>query len=315
MDSVPFIFIADVVALLHGSNPFLYVKGLQELASPCWANEATRNEERKWLYSISIAYPTLPYLPDYQVLLFRQKTTDMTHEYIRINDFNTFDVGKNVVWSCVWISSCLRTFQNEEHISNTSSYDSLAKCLRRILTGRDCVLLRGEFRDCGREQPDWSLLAHLPRTFQLLEFSSLHRKAEEFIMDSNKLQKLSQLDLKGARVSKEFEEFLHKIVLSAQIPTIHINIASVQGYDFDVFENIIQRWVKNPLGFNSYGALTVYVPVKFDRREFEVHLKQVTAGEGNGWFYYCRGHPLKTSATAEPTPNGTAFNLGQKRLV
>uniref|UniRef100_A0A1I8A5Y1 Uncharacterized protein n=1 Tax=Steinernema glaseri TaxID=37863 RepID=A0A1I8A5Y1_9BILA len=258
MDRVPLIFIADVVALLHGCSQSFDGKGLPELASPSWANEATRTAERKWLYSIDIAYPT-PYQPDYQVLLFRQKTTDMVHEYIRIDDFDTFDVGKDVFWWCVWLKEYIPP--TNDHITRTSNIESLT------------------------------------------------REAEEFIVDTMKLQKISELHLEGPRVSKEFENLLHKVVVGAEMLNIHINIDSMEGYDFGVFKSILGRWMKKPVDLNCYGQLYLSVPVSFSRTMLEPYMKELPSQIAVGNFRYCRGHPSKTSVAL------ASFDAGRRSCL
>uniref|UniRef100_A0A1I7Z1B7 Ovule protein n=1 Tax=Steinernema glaseri TaxID=37863 RepID=A0A1I7Z1B7_9BILA len=95
MDSVPFIFISEVTLLLHGSRYLFLTSELQKLASPSWANEATRYVNSKWLYSISISQPYLYDEDSYTVLLCRRRSDCSIEEYIKIDDFDTFDVAKD----------------------------------------------------------------------------------------------------------------------------------------------------------------------------------------------------------------------------
>uniref|UniRef100_A0A1I8A1F7 Ephrin RBD domain-containing protein n=1 Tax=Steinernema glaseri TaxID=37863 RepID=A0A1I8A1F7_9BILA len=105
MDSVPVIFTRAVVsqiAVVPFSLSWFHrpTNELQKLASPCWASEAARYAENKWLYSLTMA-PPFSHGADYQVLVSRRKSASIFEEYIRIDNFDTFDVGRDVLWSSV----------------------------------------------------------------------------------------------------------------------------------------------------------------------------------------------------------------------
>uniref|UniRef100_A0A1I8A036 F-box domain-containing protein n=1 Tax=Steinernema glaseri TaxID=37863 RepID=A0A1I8A036_9BILA len=286
MDSVPFFFVREVASLLQGSAALQ----LEQLTSRLWANEAARHVRGKRQYSLIVVPPSL-HDPDYRLLLSRQKSTGLFQEYIKIDDFDTFDVGKDVVWTNVLLRDHVPS--RKEYVSRTSNVESFTKCLRRILGGRDCVQLDSGLGE--KELMKCNLLALLPRTFQSIIFREMNREVEEFIIESMELQKVSQLSLKGSEVSKEFESFLHRMVASAQLSRMSIHIDSIGGFDFCVFESVLQRWMKDPVGFNSRGKLSLAVPVRFGKEKLEAYLKEVSVKERCGEFHYERVHPLKTS--------------------
>uniref|UniRef100_A0A1I8AH09 F-box domain-containing protein n=1 Tax=Steinernema glaseri TaxID=37863 RepID=A0A1I8AH09_9BILA len=270
MNSVPYLFTRAVVSLLHGSTCYK-TEDLAELASSPWADEAERHVRDVWQYSIDVAPPRshhfYPWAHErgYQVLLSRRRSTgddDPVVEYITIDDFDTFDVAKDAVW--VWVTLKNHIRFSREHISRTPSLESLTKCLRRILGGRDCV----DFF-CDLELPYYNLLEAFPRTFRSLTFTYLNREVEEFVMDTMKLQRVSELDLKGTDVSKEFEDFLHKVMVNAEMHYIRIKTTGLKVFGFSVFKRILQRWMKSPESFYGRDTLFLYLPVGFSSEKIE----------------------------------------------
>uniref|UniRef100_A0A1I7Y241 FBA_2 domain-containing protein n=1 Tax=Steinernema glaseri TaxID=37863 RepID=A0A1I7Y241_9BILA len=278
MDSVPILFVRDVVSLALGSSGISY-RELRKLASPAWANVGADYVKNKLYYYIYMTLSFPPYRP-YEIVVVRSDSSG--RRFIMIDDFDAFDVERDAIWGKVslgFLSAWDLPFGHEDYISRTWNSESVANCLRRILHGRDCRKFESQEDFLGPEH--FMLLASLPRTFQVIRFVLMCKEAEEFIMETAKLQKLSVLEVRDEPMSKEFESFFHKMVLSGELLRIVIVSNSIEGYDFGVFETLLQRWIEDPVGFNSHGELS--------------HLKELK--QDAGCMYY-RRHLLANSVAS-----------------